>query len=194
MAHKVYIKKLTTPCEIHHFQKTFNAILGYSNVPLEYFSEGDCHAMFDGDKMVAGFCLVKGFLNLRAIKQLPRSRIEWLIKHRGYMAKSMADFTGYFITNKKYGLKFTIYLVKTCLFHPCNYFVYSYLVTEYGLEKYYGSGKPLRVHTGEPEHLPGHHETMEPEHVEILSKWGIVRIFEYRTKRWIRSWFKKKRH
>jgi len=193
MAHKIYIKKLKDPKDIKLFQKTFNDILGYSTVPYEYFESGDCHAMFDGDKMVAGFCLVRGFYNLRSIMQLPLSVIGFL-RHKQHIVKSLADFTGYFISNKKYGLRFTIYLVKTCLLHPCNYFVYSYLVTEYGLERYYGSGKPLRIHTGAPEHLPGHHSVMEPEHVEILSKWGIVRIFLYRTKRWVKSWFRRKKH
>lgn len=184
---KITIRKLSPypASDILLFQKTFNGILGYSTVPYAYFASGDCHAMFDGERIVAGFCLVKGFHDLRAIQQLPQDKIRWLEEHHRYMVNSLADFTGYFITNKKYGLKFTIYLVKTCLFHKCKYFIYSYLVTEYGLERYYGSGKPLRVHTGEPEHLSGHHAVMEPEHVEILSKWGIVRIFIYRTKRWL---------
>ncbi len=183
----VRIEKLSNVKDIMKFQRTFNKILGYSSIPYSYFKSGDCHAMFDGKRMVAGFCLVRGFSNLRAIQQLPKEKVDWLAREHGHMVGSMADFTGYFITDKKYGLKFTIYLVKTCLFHPCRYFVYSYLVTETGLEKYYGSGKPLRVHTGKPEHLSGHHESMDEEHVEILSKWGIVRIFLYRTKRWIKS-------
>ena len=177
------IKKLKKMEDIILFQKTFNDILGYSTIPYVYFKSGECHAMFDGDKMVAGFCLVKGFYNLRAIKQLPLEKMNWLRQKYPRMLTRMADFTGYFITDKKYGIPFTLYLVKTCLLHSCWYFIYSYLVTEYGLERYYGSGNPLRIHTGKPEHLDGHHENMEEEHVEILSKWGIVKIFWYRTKR-----------
>jgi len=184
---KIYIKKLSDIKDIFLFQKTFNDILGYSTVPIEYFQSGECHAMFDGNEMVAGFCLVKGFENLRSIQQLPSERISWIRWHHSHMVKNLADFTGYFIKNKKYGLKFTIYLVKTCMLHSCRYFVYSYLVTEAGLERYYGAGHPIRVHTGCPEHLPGHHESMDEEHVEILSKLGIVRIFWYRTKRWIKK-------
>lgn len=189
----ICIKKLKYPNDIKLFQETFNTVLGYSSVPYSYFLDGECHAMFDGERMVAGFCLVRGFSHLRSIQQLPQEKIDWISQNHGYMTRRLADFTGYFIKNKKYGLKFTIYLVKTCLLHPCRYFVYSYLVTEYGLERYYGSGRPLRVHTGRPQHLPGHHDDMAEEHVEILSKLGIVRIFLYRTRRWIQSMFRHKR-
>ena len=97
----ITIKMLSNVCEIALFQKTFNDILVYSSVPYDYFKIGECHAMYDGDDMVAGFCLVRGFSNLRAIQQLPQEKIDWLSKKR--MANSMADFTGYFIKDKKYG-------------------------------------------------------------------------------------------
>lgn len=200
---KIVIKKLTHWHDVVIFQKTFNEVLGYSTVPYDYFESGDCHAMFVDGEMVAGFCLVPGFDNLRSWRQIPKFVRDRLpLRVFGDMSHCLCDFTGYFIKDKKYALRFTLYLVKTCLFNApfnnlpngrsgyryrCKYFIYSYQVTEYGLERYYGSGKPLRLHTGAPEHLDGHHGIMEPEHVEILSRWGIVRIFAYRTKRWIMS-------
>jgi hypothetical protein len=134
--------------------------------------------MFVDGVMTAGFCLVPGFLQLRAVMQLPTEKIKTLIPTA---SAGLADFTGYFMKDKRHAFRFTCYLTKVCFLHPCKYFIYSYQTTEVGLGRYYAAGNPLRIHTGIPEHLDGHHAIMEPEHVEILSKWGIVKIFLRRT-------------
>lgn len=100
---------------------------------------------------------------------------------RNFGLTRMSDFTGFFIKDRKYTIKFLWYLAGVCWRHRSVYFIYSYQTTEYGLERYYRAGKPLRVHTGSPEHLPGHHDKMEPEHVEILTKMGIIKIVASRT-------------
>lgn len=181
----VKLKRIKKVEDIELFQQTFNSVLGYSTVPLEYFKSGDCYAMFVDGKLIAGFCLVPGFDDLRSIQQLPEDVIAAIKTKYPYVVDNLADFTGYFINtkNKTHALLFTIYLVLVCLLYSSNYFIYSYLITEVGLGRYYGSGDPIRVHTGKPMHLFGHHDVMEDEHVEILSKLGIVKIFTYRTKR-----------
>jgi hypothetical protein len=178
----VSLKKLTSLDDIEAFQKKFNSILGYSSIPLSYYSMGDCYVLERNGDYLAGFCLVKGFEHLRSIRQLP-IEVREDVKKRWPV---LVDFTGYFIqpkTPKVFSFIFTIYLVLVCAFYSCNYFVYSYLVSEVGLGKYYGKGLPTRVHTGKPLHLEGHHDVMDDEHVEILTKLGVARIFLYRTKR-----------
>jgi len=182
----VKIKRLTHPCDLVIFQTEFNKILGYSTIPFDYFDSGECYAMFHNGEMEAGFCLIPGYYNLRSIKQLPFyviGRISSTYLH------GSVDFTGYFIKTKNRfrGLLFTLFLVKTCFFSKYKYFFYSYATSELGLERYYGSGNPVRVHTGIPEYLPGHHQEMPPEHVEVLTRWGIVKIFIYRTVRIIKA-------
>lgn len=183
----VKLTKLKDRWEIEAFQKEFNSILGYSTVPLEYLESGDCFVLLVNHKLVAGFCLVSGFDNLRSIQQLPENVREDCKTKYPYIVDNLADFTGYFINTKSklYGILFTIYLVLVCATYPKKYFIYSYLISETRLGKYYSSGSPLKIHTGKPEHLNGHHDTMEEEHVEVLSKIGIFKIFLYRTKRLI---------
>jgi len=181
--------KLKDSWEVEAFQKEFNSVLGYSTVPLEYFESGDCFAMLIDYKIVAGFCLVSGFDHLRSAQQLPDHIREDFRKNYPDVVDNLADFTGYFINtkNKLYGALFTTYLVFICALYPKKYFIYSYLISETRLGRYYGSGDPIKVYTGKPEHLEGHHENMEEEHVEILSKFGIFKIFVYRTKKLIGS-------
>ena len=185
----VKLKRIKRLEDIELFQQTFNSALGYSTVPLEYFKSGDCYTMFVDDKLIAGFCLVPGFDNLRSIQQLPENIVDEIKVKYPYLLVNLADFTGYFINtkNKILALLFTSYLVLVCLFYSSNYFIYSYLITEVGLGRYYGSGDPIRLYTGKPRHLNGHHANMEDEHVEILSKLGIIKIFIYRTKRIIKK-------
>jgi len=189
----VEMRELISSEEIESFQKAFNEVLGYSTVPLSYFHDGECHAMFIDGKIVSGFALISGFHKLRSVMQMPKNKIFDLIT---YLCKvqshedaleNLADFTGLFLKDKRHSFTFSLYMLKICLFHPCRYFIYSYQVSEERLGNYYGRGKPQRIHTGVPEHLDGHHSIMEPEHVEIMSKWGIVRIILHRTFKMIKK-------
>jgi len=186
------VKKLKDLNEIIKFTRLFNKVLGYSHVPWKYFASGDCYALIDGKNRIAGgFVLVPGYFNLRSIAQMPEDvGREYFIAYPK-VAQSLCDLTGYFILNPKKGFLLTVYLTLVCLFHNKKYFIYTYPVKETGLGNYYGQGKPLRIHTGVPEHLEGHGETMHPEHVEILTKWGIVKIFLYRNIRLFMSKFKR---
>jgi hypothetical protein len=69
----------------------------------------------------------------------------------------------------------------TIIFHEAETFVYSYPVSNKALGKYYGRGDPCRIYTGIPRPLEGHKEGMESEHVEVLTKFGIFKVFMHRT-------------
>lgn len=184
----VEMRELISSEEIKSFQKAFNDVLGYSTVPLSYFHDGECHAMFIDGKIISGFALISGFHDLRSVMQMPKARITDFLTHGPKdVLENLADFTGLFLKDKRFSFMFSLYMLRVCLLHPCRYFIYSYQVSEERLGNYYGRGKPRRIHTGVPEHLDGHHSIMEPENVEILSKWGIIRIILYRTFKMIKK-------
>lgn len=172
--------------EVERFQKKFNEHLGYSEVPLSYFLMGDCFAMFDGDRLVAGFCVVfRYYRQLRVIRQIPTQVVDLLDHTKPNMFRGIADITGFFIDDVEYTPKFLAFMFLELLRHKASHYAYSYQVDEYWLERYYRSGNPVRIHTGVPERLEGHKGEMKPEHVEILSKTGIMMIFVSRLFRMI---------
>ena len=175
---KIRFKKITNEQDVACFTEIFNNLLGYSSVPFEYFMGGNCYVMLVNGEITAGFCLVDGFFELRSIKQIP-TPTKILIDFT--YVNNLCDFTGYFMLNKKYSFLFTLYLTVACLFYKKSNFIYSYQISEVGLGKYYAAGCPKLVYSGLPEKLEGHHDHMEPENVEILTKFGILRIFLSRT-------------
>jgi hypothetical protein len=177
-------KRLKTIKDYIWFTKLFNRAIGYSNVPWEYYASGKMYAATDEKcRMIGGFVLVPGYFNLRSILQMSPERVKSFYEERPDIANNLADLTGYFILRPNLAFKLTLWLTIICLFYHKKYFVYTYPISDTALEQYYGEGKPIRIHTGVPERLLGHSEHMESEHVEILTKLGIVKIFYYRTKR-----------
>jgi hypothetical protein len=184
MERMIKLKKLKYKEDIIEYTIIFNKALGYSNVPWEYHASGDVYVLIVNGKIQAGFVLVPGYFNLRAILQMPIIERKRFHLNNPYIAKNLCDLCGYFIntTNFWHGFIFTFYMVLVSIFYKQKYFIYTYPVKETGLEKYYGKGNPIRIYTGVPEYLPGHSDHMEPEHVEVLTKCGICKIFWYRTK------------
>lgn len=176
------LKKNST--EIEMFHKQFCSKIKYE-VPYEYFNEGDCFGILFKGRLVGGFCLVNAPpLHLRSLIQIPDIVFNWYLYDSHIY--DVCEFTGYFIEDKRFGLLFTMYLVWVILTYNAKQFVYSYPVSQKGLEQYYRKGKPIRLYTGFPatlEGVPG----VEKEHVELLTKWGIVKIFLFRTLRYF-SW------
>ena len=185
-------EKLTKPYDIEKFHELFCKKIDYE-IPLTYFKKGSCYGMFVkkvektgfGDlawhDLVGGFCLVHDIPSkLRSIKQIP---LEEPLKE--LPTSKTAEFTGYFLLDKKHGLYFTLNLVRVILGHKAKKFVYSYPVSQKRLGKYYSYGNPDKLYTGVPRRLTGHSENMEAEHVEALTKWGIVKIFLARTYRYL---------
>lgn len=180
------IKKLDNKEEIHDFSEKFCDLISYS-IPESYFLSGSCYALVIDGMIKAGYCLVDlPLYNLRSINQVPKEQLSLVPQD---LLCDLCEFTGYFILDKKYGLLFTAHLVKTILFHSKKKFVYSYPVDQKNLGKYYGYGNPYRIYTGKPERLDGHTDDMDEEHVEILSKHGICKIFLRRTMKYIGKGF-----
>jgi hypothetical protein len=170
--------------EIKEFHGKFCSKIKYE-VPLEYFNSGDCFAMYVGKRLIGGFCLVNTPpLHLRSILQIEDIYRNWYL-YDSFLV-DVCEFTGYFLEDRRWGLIFTMYLVWSVLFYKSEQFVYSYPVSQKGLERYYGYGDPVRLYTGIPSHLKDF-EGIEEEHVEVLTKWGIVKIFLRRTLRYF-SW------
>lgn len=176
--------------EIQEFHDRFCEGVKY-DIPVGYFNKGDCFTMTVRGKMVAGFCLVnEPPLNLRSLRQIEDIVRRWHIYEN--TITDVCEFTGYFIEDKRFAFFFTLYLVWSVLWCNAKQFVYSYPVSQKSLERYYSYGKPLRLSTGIPEHLK-HLPGIEEEHVELLSKWGIVKIFLHRTRRYfLRSYYGKR--
>jgi len=180
---------------IERFKNIFCSKISY-DIPSTYFKKGECYALIEDEKVitsegtvnkiriVGGFCLVHDLpWKLRSIKQIPEDMLH--LATRDLPTLKTAEFTGYFLNDKKYGLLFTSHLVKTCLLHKASRFVYSYPISQTGLEKYYSKGKPGRLYSGQPAKLQGHKDGMEDENIEVLTRWGIIKIFLARTLRYI---------
>ena len=179
----VRFQKVRSEDRLMEFHRKFCNHIEYQ-VPLEYFEKGSCYALIVNGEIVAGFCLVYRPANeLRSLQQVP------YFCHTLYKDEfvyRVAEFTGYFIDKKSYAFKFTMNLVRIVLLSPAHYFVYSYPVDQKRLGKYYAKGKPIRIYSGKPRRLEGHPEGLDEERVEVLTKWGIVRIFLHRTRKYLR--------
>jgi hypothetical protein len=160
---------------------SFCKVTGY-RIPTSYFLGADCYGVKHGDEFVGGFVIKKDHLfNLRSFQEIPLTIVSSL-PYNKYRNKT-ADLTGYFLKDKRYGLKLTWFFVKTIVFYKSTYFVYSYDVSNTRLGKYYASGDPTLLYSGIPALIEGYTEEQAPVNVEILSKWGIVKIFLYRTRK-----------
>lgn len=144
---------------------------------------GDCYGMYEDGELTAGYCLVRAPIHkLRSIQQIPK--VEYYY-YGNPKLKRVSEFTGYFIENRAHssirGVIFTMHLVWKVLVNSADMFVYSYPVSSFALKEYYGYGRPWRLYKGMPNPLEGHNGNMEPEYVEVLTKWGIIKIFLKRT-------------
>lgn len=179
----IKIRSPKFPLSQHAFTKMFESIDGHS-IPQDYLFSEDSKtiAAYDSeDKLLGGFCLVSGnlndgFANLRTVKQ---ARLFFYGKSS---LDNLTEITGYFIADKKCGLKLTMRLVLEVLRNPSNSFIYSYAASNKKLESYYKTGNPKRMFSGYI-YYPNDYNI---ENVEILSKWGIIKIFLNRTMKLIK--------
>lgn len=181
-------KKLTDPISKRSLWMRFCEITGY-HIPLSYFLLADCYGLRDKDGVgfVAGFVLKRGHLeDLRVWQEIPeceeKERARQLLSTR-----VVADTTGYFLQDKKRGFIFTLYFALTVLFYPASFFIYSYDRDNLRLKKYYGHGLPLLLYSGTPALIDGYTEAQPPINAEMLTKYGVFRIFLMRTKKLITS-------
>jgi hypothetical protein len=164
-------------------------------VPWQYYASGKIYAFMHGKTIKGGLVLIPGYWNLRSILQMPVETQVTFYALNPEIANNLCDNTGYFILNLplKYSVLFAIRLFFVVLFYPKKYHVYTYPVSDKALEKYYARGNPIRIYSGKPQHLPGHHASMESENVEIISRWGLLKIFFFRTKKLIELHIKRVR-
>jgi len=161
---------------------SFCKITGYQ-IPLSYFLGADCYGVKHGGEFVGGFVIKKDHLfNLRSFQEIPLPLLVSSLPYNEYGNRT-ADITGYFLKDKRYGLKLTWFFVKTIVLYDSKYFVYSYDVSNTRLGNYYAAGDPTLLYSGVPARIEGYTEDQPPVNVEVLSKWGIVKIFLYRTRK-----------
>lgn len=174
--------------EKEQLHTTFCQITGYK-VPKDYFLDADCYGLKKHGKYIAGFILKRGTLpKLRSYQEIP---IEERAAIDDKYFDHTADLTGYFITDRRYGLRFTAYMVLIVALYRTRYFIYSYDVDNLRLKKYYGHGKPTLLYSGPPALVAGYSEQQPDVNVEVLTKMGVLRIFIQRTKKLVKlSWHK----
>jgi hypothetical protein len=133
--------------------------------------------------MAAGFCLRNAPpLHLRTIVHIPDILFNWH-RYEG-LFDDLCEVTGQFVEDKRFCFILALYFLWTVLFYKARQFVYSYSVSQQGLEHYCSKGKPVRLHTGIPIYLQGI-KGVEAEHVEMVTKAGIYKIFLYRAFRYL---------
>lgn len=178
-------KKIIEYSDIELFHKLSTKNIKYE-IPITYYTKGTCYGFYRNGILVGGFCLIHDFpAYLRSFQQIPVDLDDELLVKSGMEMLNTVEFTGYFLTDKTNGLYFTYHLVKTIFNHRATRFIYSYPISQVALERYYSKGHPVRLYTGKPSYLPGHLPNMEAEHVEVLSKWGIFKIFLSRTVKYL---------
>jgi len=170
------MKRLKNYFEFVRFSLSFSRKIGYE-IPTKYFQNcGETWALLDNDgKIYGGFALI--YKNHRVIEELPFSISGWM------HSNEYAELTGYFLNTKKGSFKLTLKLLVEVLKCKRNQFIYAYPSNQTKLEKYYSYGKPKRIYAGIPKKLEGHpiDKELESQNVEILTKYGILRIFVMRS-------------
>ncbi len=183
------LRLLKSKNELEQFTRDFRRASG-CRIPASYL-EGHwtkVWAVPDGTGYCAGFAIIYRVIK-RTIQQMP-VELHW-DKHINHIP---AELTCYFINRKTPGFRFTLGMVMKTWRHPAKYFIYSYATTNKHLEKMYGLGKPERVYSGKVYNLdtnPRRFSSIK-ENIEILSWWGILRIFLSRTKSETKQWLSKK--
>lgn len=172
------IKKIKSCIEARKYAAVFGRSIGYE-IPCSYFYDENVWGLYDeNDHIEGGFALINKKLP-RTLKQL--ESFETMREYRG----KVTEFTGYFINEKKGSFRLTLRLAYEVLKNRRNLFIYSYEDDNEKLQKYYGVGNPTLVDVCYPRRLPGHKKDMPLERIELLTKWGIMKIFLMRTVKYI---------
>ena len=178
----VRIKRLWYVEEIQKFVAAFSKQIEYE-IPYQYFLDEEVWAMMQGSKIVGGFAFVSKKVP-RSLAQIPGSFVH---NRQLYTDKqvidlpSVAEVTGYWMAQKRGALIFTLWFVLRAFLHRASYFVYSYPVSQKKLGYYYSTAKPLVLYRGVAKKLPGHPEEMEAESVEMITAFGVLKIFLHRV-------------
>jgi len=165
----------------------FRALIGRQDLPMRYLHKSRCFGFFKNRNPIAGYCLsYRPIEQMSVIQQIPSHLRKNLINEDPF---KYVEFTGYFLNTKKYAFWFKLHLVIRLLSHKASYVVYSYLAEHAKLDAFYRTGNPLRLYSGIPESSSSHLPVTV--NVEILSKWGVMKIVFNQIKKEIRTRIKK---
>lgn len=196
------LKQITSE-HYHEFNNCLESSIGIK-LPHKYFSRSKCFAYFKDNRIVAGFIIspYKNTLrNFRTFEQIRKDHIyiacikkmmgiEFLANSK---AKHLAEYTGYFILDKSIAFIFTLKMIVAVCLMPHKYFFISYSYNNKFLKNYYSKGKPEKIVVTDVEyHTLGDNGSTKINHgiesIEVLSKYGVVRIFIWRTMQVIKKW------
>jgi len=176
MSTKIFKKE--TDCEklIEH-RMNFKNYLDY-DIPFIYICDQDTFIGYDeSNNMIGGFTLIKNLEMSRTWAQCPSFAKERFLKTYEVDDSDCCEFTFYWLKDKSFGFWFTFNLVKTILFYPKKYFIFSFDQTKKRLKNYYDKGDPVYIYSG-PVRIDG---LISYEYILAVSKFGIFKIFLSRT-------------
>jgi hypothetical protein len=168
--------------------KRFRTSIKKPDLPMDYLISGVCYGFFSMGEMVAGYGLTHNPLEeLSSILQIPEADRKKLGNEDPF---KFAELTGFFLKSKKYRIVIKLHLLMKLMFHKASYFVYAYPTDQKHIERQAALGNPLRIYTGKPELAIGGDGILLPSsiNVEIISKWGILKIASYQAAKKIRRW------
>lgn len=168
------VRKIEKSAEYHRFSFAFEMVSGHK-IPVEYLNGENVWVLEDYfGNFVGGFALIENKVP-RSILQIPtasiRSRYQYVCN----------ELTCYFIQKKEGSFLLTMRLLKESLKANKKLFCYSYKFNDRKLRSYYRAGNPTVIYIGRPLKLEGHDSSAVTESVELLTKWGILKIFLTRT-------------
>jgi hypothetical protein len=165
------IRRIETDEDLDYFTIVANREIK-ARIPRQYFKIAKTYGCFDGETLVGGYSIMVD-PPFRVLQQSGIVDIDQSI---------LAEITGYFIIDKKFGFKLTMHLLLTVLKTDKILFIYSFDPSNLKLWQYYAKGHPLLLFAGymDCEGTPW-------ERVEALTKVGILRVFTHRTVRHIKK-------
>jgi hypothetical protein len=168
---------------------------------MKYLINADVYGYRSNGKYIAGFILkpyISQWSNMRVFEQLSLEDYEYIIdklyeKHPTLLKRwKCCEYTGYFIDKKAPGFLFTLLMILV-VFKSGKYFYLSFDRSNKKLAAYYSHGNPTLIYRG-----PVDYEVVDDngvqkithgdEQIECLTRWGILKIFLWRTKKGIAKW------
>lgn len=179
---KYKMRRLHTDTEFNKFASEFKKDMGYE-VPSTFLKKGKLWAVVnpEGD-YVGGFALVAKH-PLRSLAEIPPSYPIFVDP------KLVGEVTAVWLKDKYYGIMWSLHFIYQTMRSPIKYWVYSYPISEVRLGLYYNQADPICIYKGPIVRLEGHPENPEPESVELLTAWGVVKIALHRNIKYLKKFF-----
>lgn len=154
--------------EMDDFHKSICTARG-RDIPLSYLANGSCYGIIRNGAVLGGFCLLDAPpLHLKAVAEIPDILYNWHIYED--RVDDLCEITGIFVKDRRLLFVLLCMLVWRSLTFGARQYAYCYPVRLKEVRLITSYGDPQQVFTGV---MVG---GTEKEHVEILTKWGIVKI------------------